>query len=201
MTIENIEHFKKDMNISPLSKNNVWVLGDGLWADASNPEKRQLLDTLLVTYWSLFDKSSDAFDEMVRMTEAMDVFAYPIIMGYASETTSYQSAMRQYYTYGNFVMPFLYRYDLNIGLYAKLLYRLWRIKYEIDIVNSGIEYLSGNETKNKYLEQFMKRKDHLLYYEGTDVTEASLKEYRKKLERKLKDMQKEIKVFRENSLK
>jgi predicted Fe-Mo cluster-binding NifX family protein len=42
---------------------------------------------------------------------------------------------------------------------------------------------------------------HLLCYEGTDITEASLKKYRKKLEKKLKEMQKEIEVFRKNSLR
>jgi len=194
MTIENIEHFKKDMSISPLSKNNVWLLGDGLWADASNPEKIQLFDTLVVVYRSLFDGNTDLFDETIRMTEAMDAFAYPIIMGYASETASYQSVMRQYYTYSNFVMPFSFHQTPNIGLYAKLLYRLWRIKYEIMVVNSCIN-------RDDVRDIIRNRVDHLLCYEGTDFSEASLKQYRKKLEGKLKDMQKEIKVFRENSLK
>ena len=47
----------------------------------------------------------------------------------------------------------------------------------------------------------MGRIDHLLCYEGTDISEASFKEYRKKLEGKLKEMQKEIAVFRKNGLK
>ena len=194
MTIDNIEHFKKDMSISPLSKNNVWMLGDGIWADASNPEKKQLFDTLSVVYWSLFNDKIDAVDELIRMIEAMDAFAYPIIMGYASETTSYQSVMRQYYTYGNFIMPFAFNQFPNIGLHAKLLYRLWRLRYEITLVDNSIN-------SDEMRDMIRKQVDHLLCYEGTDITEASLKEYRKKLNGKLKDVQKEIEVFRENSLK
>ena len=91
MTIENIEQFKKAMSISPISKDNVWLLGDGLWADASNPEKKHLFDTLLFVHWSLFDDTTEASNELFRMIEEMDAFAYPIIMGYASETGSFQS--------------------------------------------------------------------------------------------------------------
>jgi len=196
MTIENIERFKDAMNISPLSKDYVWLKGDGLWADASDLEKIHLVDTLFNVYWSLFDNEIEASDEVFRMIEAMDAFAYPIIMGYASETGSYQSAMRQYYTYGNFIMPFAFHRATLIGLHAKLLYRLWRIRYELLVVNSCIE--SNND---RYYNQLSERIDHLLYFEGTEINESSLKEYRKKLEKKLKEVQKEIKVFRKNSLK
>jgi len=196
MTIENIERFKEAMSISPLSKDNVWLLGDGLWADASNPEKIPLVDTLFYVYWSLFDDKTVASDEVFRLIEAMDAFAYPVILGYASETGSYQSAMRQFYTYGNFIMPVAFHQTPFIGLHAKLLYRLWRIRFEILRVNNCIERKDA-----LYYNRLIERKDHLLYYEGTDITEASLKEYRKKLEKKLKEVQKEIKVFRKNSLK
>ena len=189
ITIENIEQFKESMNISPLSNSEIWVLGNGLWADASTPEGWQLTDTLRSVYSSLFDNNVEAMDELFRLIEVMDAFAYPIIMGYASDMGSYQSAIRQYSTFGNFILPFAFHMTPNIGLYAKLLYRLWRIRFEIIVVNDGdFEYLRD-------------RIDHLLCYEETDITEASIKEYRKKLEKKLKEVQKEIEVFRKNSLR
>ena len=195
MTIENIERFKEALSISPLSQNEIWSQGNDLWADASNPEKYHLFDTLLRVHWSLFDDRTEANNEIIRMIEAMDAFAYPIIMGYASETGSYHNTMRQSYTYGNFIMPYAFHHTPLLGIHAKLLYRLWRIRFEIAGVNNCIEDFE------KYSNNLIKRKDHLLYYEETDITEASLKKYRKKLEKKLKEVQKEIEVFRKNNLK
>jgi len=195
LTIENIEQFKESMNISPLSNSEIWVLGNGLWADASTPEGWQLTDTLRSVYSSLFDNNVEAMDELFRLIEVMDAFAYPIIMGYASDMGSYQSAIRQYSTFGNFILPFAFHMTPNIGLYAKLLYRLWRIRTEIMEIDSSIKI--GDNAYN-YLRN---RIDHLLCYEGADISEASLKEYRKKLEKKLKEVQKEIEVFRKNSLR
>ena len=48
---------------------------------------------------------------------------------------------------------------------------------------------------------YRKRKDHMLCYEETDFSKASFQQYRKKLDGKLKEIQKEIEVFRKNSMK
>ena len=193
MTIENIERFREALSISPLSKNDIWQLGDELWADFSTQEGFDQTDTLRTVFWSLYDNEGDAINEIIRMIEVMDDFAYPIIMGYASETGSYQSAMRQYHTYGNFIMPTAFHGTPLIGLHAKLLYRLWRIRNEILSIDNAIN--------NNNFNWLMKRQDRLFCYEETDFSIASLKAYRKKLDGKLKEMQKEIEVFRKNSLK
>jgi hypothetical protein len=177
--------------------NMAWGLGDDLWADFSTPEGWQLSDPLRTAYFSFFENETDAKDESIRLLEVMDAFAYLIIMGYASEKGSFQSVIRYYYTYGNFIMPHIFRYHENIGIHATLLYRLWRIRYELIIVGDIIPLME----KNAKYKWFMSRIDHLLCYEGAEITEASLKAYRKKLEKKLKEMQKEIEVFRKNSLK
>ena len=192
MTIENIERFKEALIISPLSDNGLWLLGDGIWTDASTSKGWEQTDTLRVIYFSLFDNVVDRNDENIRMIEVMDDFAYPIVMGYASETGSFQSVMRQFSTYGNFIMPFAFHGTPLIGLHAKLLYRLWRIKMEIVAVENAID---GS------FNWLMERKDRMFCYEETDFTKASLKAYRKKLDKKLKEAQKEIEVFRKNSLK
>jgi len=196
MTIENIERFKEKLKDSPLSKGDIWLLGDGLWADFSTAEGWMLSDTLRKTYWSLFDNPTDTKEELMRMIETMDAFAYPIIMGYASETGSYQIAIRQYYTFSGFIMPYAFHEFPNIAIHAKLLYRLWRIRSEQMMVDLA---LTGHY--DDIFDSFKARIDHLLYYEETDITEASLKKYSKILDKKLKEMQKEIEVFRKNSLK
>ena len=195
ITIQNIEQFKESLISSPLSKEEVWIKGDGLWADLSTPEGWQLSDTLRKIYLSLFDNETDAREEFYRMVEIMDAYAYPIIMGYASEIGSLQSTMRQYYTCGNLIMSELFHNYKLIGIHAKLLYRLWRIRVEILAVDNII--ISGDSG----FDEIRERKDHLLCYEETDVSEALLKAYRKKLEKKLKEMQKVIEVFRKNNLR
>jgi len=195
MTIENIERFKERINMSPLSKDNVWRAGDELWADISTPEGYHLTDTLRRLHNSLFDNEIDEIDDLIRMIDALDAFAYPIIMGYASETGSFQNIFYLYYMYSNFILPDFFHDIPLLGLNAKLLYRLWRIKLEMMYVDACI---NGD---NNICQGFHKRKEHLLNYEGTDFSEASLKRHRRKLERKLKEVQKEIRVFRKNSLK
>ena len=192
VTIENIERFKENLKGSPLD--SVWMLGDKIWADFSTRKGWDLSDTLRVIYFSLYDNDEKkTFDECVKMIEVLDAFAYPIIMGYASEFGSYQNVARQFHTYGNFVIPIAFRGTPNIGFHAKLLYRLWRIRFEVMVIDNFLN-------SDKY-DLLMERKDHLLYYEETDFTEASLKKYKKKLEGKLSEIQKEIEVFRKNSLK
>ena len=133
------------------------------------------------------------------MLEAMDAFAYPIIMGYASETGSFQNVARQYYASSNIIMPDAFQSFKNIGLNAKLLYRLWRIRVEIIIIDEYLEDVKYNGWPPKKQDQYMKQFERSLYYE-TDITEASIKQYRKKLDKKLKEMQKEIEVFRKNGM-
>jgi hypothetical protein len=127
------------------------------------------------------------------MIEILDAFAYPIIMGYASETGSYQNVMRLYHWYSNFIMPDAFQIFPNMGIHAKLLYRLWRIRDEQMVVDIALKHAD--------YDRLMERKDHMLCYEETDITEASLKKYRKTLDKKLNEMQKEIEVFRKNSMK
>ena len=194
ITIENIERFKENMTGSTISK--IERLGDKLWPDFSNPEKWELSDTLRVAYFSLFDSGTEAIYELIRTLEIMDDFAYPIIMGYASEIGSFRTSFRQYYPYSNFIMPHAFRVYKDLGVHAKLLYRLWRIRAEIIIIDRILP-IYDNDVHDEFIEE----RDKLLCYEGTDITEASLKKYRKKLEKKLKEMQKEIEVFRKNSLK
>ena len=203
ITIENIERFKEGLSNSLLSKNNVWVLGDGQWADISTPKGYEQTDTLRVVYLSLLDNQYVAYqEEVIQMIEVMDAFAYPIIMGYASETGSYQSVMRQYYTYGNFILSAAFYEFTLIGLHAKLLYKLWRIRFEQDSIDRFIDKHIATVSEHVDLSDRKGiEKDHLLYYEETDFSIASLKAYRKKLDGKLKEVQKEIEVFRKNSLK
>ena len=196
MTIENIERFKENLRDSPIDL-DTRIIGDKIWADFSTSKGWELSDTLRVIYRSLFDDDyMKMFDDCLRMIDIMDAFAYPIIMGYASEVGSYKNVAGQFQTYGNYIMPNAFHTTPLIGLHAKLLYRLWRIRYELLVVNGCIEQID-----DEFCNQLSVRFDHLLYYEGSDISESSLKEYREKLEKKLKEVQKEIKVFRKNSMK
>jgi len=193
MTIENIERFREDLRGVPLG--DVWMLGDGIWADFSTSKGWQLSDTLRVIHFSLFDNNeSKMFEDYLRMIDIMDAFAYPIIMGYASEVGSYKNVARQFHTYGNFVIASAFHHTTLIGLHAKLLHKLWRVRYEIMVVEMAL-------ADNNKVDMMRERADHLLCYEWADFSEASLEGYRKKLNRELKKIQKEIVVFRKNSLK
>ncbi len=202
MTIENIERFKLELNKSPLAATEVWMHGDRLFPDFSTPVgwNSSQADTLRLIYWSLFEdgiKNNEevrkgAKEELERMIDVMNSFAYPIIMGYASEMGSYQNVARQYYTYGAFIMPVAFNGYPNIGFHAKLLYRLWRVRFELLVVNSCL--ISKDF---KFIE---KKLGNMLCFEETEVSEATLKKYRKKLDGELKKMQKEIEEFRKISL-
>jgi hypothetical protein len=200
MTIENIERFKENVKSFPIS--DLWRLGDDLWADFSTPAGYKLADTLRFTFFPLFDNQTELLNEFIKMLEVMDAFAYPIIMGYASEEGSFQSSViRQYHSYSNILMSDAYHDFPDLGVHAKLLYRLWRIRYEIlyfdNILTYGEESLSDSSLYNHLKERI----DHLLCYEETDFSVDSLKAHRKKLDKKLKEMRKEIAVFRKHSLK
>jgi hypothetical protein len=199
MTIENSERFKEGMNLSPLSNSKVWTLGDGTWPDLSTPESWQITDTLRKVFFSLFDNDVEAENELIRLIEVMDAFAYPIIMGYASEEISFLSGMRQFYTYGNFVLPYVFRDNMFIGVHAKLLYRLWRIKSEIWAMDRCKDM--GWKFEERVKNQIMSGQELMLAYEEPDFSDASLMKHREKLEKKIKDVQKEIEDYRKKSLK
>jgi len=194
MTIENIERFKEQLKETALygKTGTLWFAGRS-YPDMTTPKGYELTDTLRTVYFSLFDDRAKAFEDFEKTLNILDAFAYPIIMGYASETGSFQSAIKEYYTYGNFIMPIAfhaqgYKY---MGNSAKLLYRLWRVKSELlTVFNMDIEDLKKNFSIND-----------LLCFDGTEITPASLEQYREKLEKELKKIQKEIEVFRKNSLK
>ncbi|MDR0430131.1 MAG: hypothetical protein LBH58_06600 [Tannerellaceae bacterium] len=207
MTIENIERFKLEMSKSPLAGTDVWMHADDILPDFSTPNgwNSTQADTLRSLYTSLFDDGIKSIEdvwsarkqETERMIDAMNVFAYPIIMGYASEMGSFQNVVKEYYSYGAFIMPNAFKEYPNVGLHAKLLYRLWRIRTELLVVDIVLK----NPDKEE-LGYIKKKKDsgNMLFFEETEVSEASLKKYRKKLDKELQKMQGEIEDFRKISL-
>jgi hypothetical protein len=205
LTIENIEQFKQELNKSPLAATDVWLQADRLLPDFSIPEGygSPEADTLFSVYVSLFNDSitgkekilTELREETERMIDVMNTFAYPIIMGYASEMGSFQNVSRQYYTIGAFIMPIAFRTYRNIGIHAKLLYRLWRIRFELMGLDNSLRDPGDGE-----FEDLKKYRQMMLFYEATEITEASLRQYRKKLVRELKKMQQEIEDFREAAL-
>ena len=170
----------------------LWFAGRPL-PDMATPKGYELTDTLRIIYFSLFDDKDKAFEDFEKSLAILDAFAYPIIMGYASETGSFQSVIKEYYTYGNYILPSTFQNSgyKYMGNYAKLLYRLWRVKSELmTVFNMNIEDLKKNiNTVN------------LLCFDGTEITPASIEKYHKKLEEELKKIQNEIEVFRKNNLK
>lgn len=205
MTIENIEQFKIESSKSPVANKEIWLFGDRLNPDFSTREgsTSPRADTLRHVFESLFiDDTKDkkewtisATNELERMIDVMDAFAYPIIMGYANEIGSFRSVARQYYTYGAYIMPYAFAQYPNIGIHAKLLYRLWRVRYEqVLLIDHAIQH--PNTLEARYLN---KQKDNLLFFEEDEITTASLKRYSKKLDKEIKKIQKEIEEFRKSS--
>jgi hypothetical protein len=197
VTIENIERFKEKSKETALyGKTEALLLADGLWPDFTTPEGYQSADTLRKIYIALLDGDSKKWLEDYFYTlNTMDAFAYPIIMGYASETGSYHSVVREYYWFGNYIIPDAFHQTPNIGHHAKLLYRLWRTRSEYEAIKDP------RKDENEKIEFYMKNINKMLCFDGTEITPASLKQYEKKLENEFKKIQKEIEVFRKNSLK
>ncbi len=199
VTIENIDRFKSYMASTTMGDAGKWLKANGVWPDFETYRGRQAYnETLAPVYVSLFGFAdtvtmSDVrmLSEHLRLVDAMDAFAYPIIMGYANEWESFQIASREMMLSGNLAIPQVIYSTPNVGHYARRLYKLWRIRFEIINIDEWI--VSGNP------ELFPV--DRAFCYEGTEVTEASLKKYRRKIERMLKETQKEIKEFRKNNLK
>ena len=190
LTIENIERFKENLTHTALyGKTEALTFSDRLWPDFSTSKGLEASDTLREIYWSLFEDHLEVQEDFRKALAILDAFAYPIIMGYANEFGSFQSVISEFYSYSNYIMHYAFGPKINVGQHAKLLYKLWRIRTELQFL------------PNMDNESIMEQKNNLLYYEGTEVTPASLKQYEKKLEKELKKIRKEIEVFRKNSMK
>jgi len=161
---------------------------DTLWPDFTTPVGYIASDTLRKIYHSFFEDSNQAIDDYEKTLTILNTFAYPVIMGYASETGSMHNAILEYYTYSNYIMPDAFHKYKNIRHCAKLLYRLWRVKAELIFL------------PNWDIEKVKKNRNILLLFDETEVTTSSLKRYEKKLEKELKKIQKEIVKFRKSSL-
>lgn len=204
MTIENIERFKVEINKSPLATNNVWTFGDRFNPDFSVSEgwSSSRADTLLIVFASLYKDETkspktvnrELQTEIERIIDEMDAFAYPIIMGYANEVGSSRSILRQYYSYGSFVMPIAFSQYKHIGVHAKLLYKLWRIRYEQEIINGVLLSLDKNR-----MNSLIPEKDSFLFFEENEITESSLRRYVKILDKEINKMKKEIDNFRKQN--
>lgn len=201
MTIENIERFQNNLKATALYNHPEALLlgGQRVWPDFSDTENMALGDTLRTVYYSIFDdydeNSKDYIieEDLKKTMSALDAFAYPIIMGYASELGSYQNAYYDYISYSNYLMYIIYNYGAgNMGLNARLLYRLWRVRLEQELIereafdDEFLEVIGGT--------------DYLLCFEGAEVTPTIKKQYEKRLKKELKKMQKEIEEFRRSAL-
>lgn len=204
MTIENVERFKVEISKSPIASNNIWTLSDGLNPDFSTPEgwNSSRADSLMNIFRSLFEDDSKSFEEvkkeavseLERMIDVMDAFAYPIIMGYANEIGSFHSVSRQFYTYGAFIMPKAFSTYKNIGIHAKLLYRLWRVRFEQIAVNNLLSRIGENDI---YFTS-EQRNDYLFLNENK-VSKKTLIRYNKRLDAEIKKIKKEIDAFRKSN--
>ncbi len=199
VTIENIDRFKSYMVSTSMGDAAKWQKADGIWPDFETERGRRVYEeTLAPVYVSLFGFADTVamndvgmLSEHLRLVDAMDAFAYPIIMGYANEWETFQIALREMMLSGNLAIPQVIYSTPNVGLYARRLYKLWRIKIEIQSIDA---YISSGHPESFSV-------DRAFCYEGTEVTEASLNKYRRKIEKMLKETQKEIKEFRKNNLK
>jgi len=190
LTIENIERFKENLKETALyGKTEALRFSDRFWPDFSKSENWRESDTLRFTYFSFFEDQQELFEDFKKTLGILNGFAYPIIMGYASEIGSYQNAILEYFTYSNFIMPVIFEEFPNMGQHSQLLYRLWLYRSEQQFLpNTNIEKIKSNWNK-------------LLLFDGTEFTPATLQQYEKKLEKELKKIEKEIKDFRKRSLK
>ena len=196
VTIENIEHFKEKLKeIELYGKTEALIFADRIWTDFTTPEGWKASEHLRNLYGSFFEDDLKRREDLEKSLAILNAFAYPIIMGYASELGSYQSLSYEFNTYNNFIMPFVFNGYPKIGHHAKLLHRLWRVRFEQEIVEN-IDF-----NNNSHIAEINANKNNLLCFEGAEITPASFEQYRKKLEKELKKIQKEIEVFRKSSLK
>jgi len=196
ITIENIEHFKEKLKETALyGKTEALRFADTMWPDFTTPEGWNATDTLRKIYWSFFEDDGFKYTEDIEKSlSILNSFAYPIIMGYASEIDSYESVSLEFNSYTNFIMPIAFKVYPKLGQHVKLLHRLWRIRHEQTAIKMVIE-------DNKYIEELTENINKFLCFEGSEITPATLKQYEKKLEKEFKKTQKEIEVFRKSRLK
>ena len=196
VTIENIEHFKEKLKeVELYGKTEVLIFADRTWPDFTTPEGWKASEPLRKLYGSFFEEDFKRREDVEKSLAILNAFAYPIIMGYASEFGSYQSVSLEFNTYNNFVMPIVFDGYKKIGHHAKLLHRSWRVRHEQEIVKNS------DFNDNSIIAEINANKNNLLCFEGAEITPASFKQYGKKLERELKKIQKEIEVFRKSSMK
>lgn len=193
MTVDNAEKFKQELQRSPLAKGNILALGDSHYPDFSTNEGWNASEPLRIGFWNHFEDKDEARKEFFRLLEVLDSFAYPIIMGYANESGSFNMVARLYYSYSAFIMPDAFREMPNIGHHAKLLYRLWRIRSEKLFIQTVIN------TKNEGTMREIPVKS-LLYYGDKDVSFPRLEKYQNTLDQKIKEMKKEIERFRKKAI-
>ena len=201
MTIDNIKQFKENLPKTVLyGQTEALAFSDWLLPDFSVPENFKFADTLIYVYWSICDGEQLKLREDFEQTlSILNDFAYPIIMGYASEKGSFQNAFKEYCSYCNYIMPYAFKEYVNMGHHAKLLYRLWRVRFEQLAVQNPQKFIEHlEEAQQTYSGNFT---DYMLCFEGTEITPSSLEKYGKKLDKELIKIQKEIEVFRKNSLK
>lgn len=192
LTIENIATFKESVSTSPLYKKDVLYIADGVWPDCSTEEGRKYADTLVAIYNSLFETKQERLDDTERLMSNLDAFAYPIIMGYASEASSFKSEAGIYVLLSNYIMPIAFKEYRLAAPYAKLLYRLWRAKLGVIIVErilrEGVDSLILEQNKNSLLDV------------GDDLSVSGLEKYNNKLKKEVKEIKKEIEKFRKECL-
>jgi len=188
MTIENIERFKENLKETALyGETEALMLGGRIYPDFLTSEGFEATDTLRKIYFSFFDNQHKLSEDLFKTIDILDAFSYPIIMGYANEFGSFQNIWREYISYNAYVMPLIFKNELfNLGLHAQLLYRLWRVRIELYFL-PRMDVKSISDATNS-----------MLFFEGSEVTPATLKQYEKKLKKELKKIQKEIEVFRKN---
>jgi len=201
VTIENIERFQENLKETALyTKFEVKKFVDSwLWPDFSNSENWIKADTLRKIYGSFFEHGFDDREDLPKTLLILNSFAYPIIMGYASEIGSYKSVYLDFSVYGDFFMARAHYSYPRQFFHAKLLYRLWRVRYEQTVIKDIIK--SDGEKQEEFFKVLTQNIDNMWCFEGDEITISTLKQYEKKLERELKKIQKEIEEFRKSSLR
>ena len=196
VTIENIERFKENLTQTTLYDHpEALAFSDRLLPDFSTSKGFEASDTLRKIYISFFEDQLEMRKDFEKTLAIFNAFAYPIIMGYASELGSFQSVMGEFHQYSSYIMPWAFKEYKQVGHHVKLLYRLWRVRIELlFITNPSID-------ESQILEIFMNDINYMLCFEDTEVTPASRKQYEKKLGKELKKIQKEIEDFRKSNLK
>ncbi len=195
ITIDNVEHFKEKLKETALyGQTDLLIFSDRLWPDFSKPENWEKTEILRNRYYLLFNDGVKWREDEEKSIAIFNAFAYPVIMGYASEIDSYESVILEFNSYGNIVMITAFQGYPKIVPHAKLLYKLWRIRDEQRMIKS----MDLND--NEYVKFLTENINNLLCFEGTEFTPATLKRYEKKLEKELKKVQKEIEVFRKSRL-